>query len=43
MARRGAGVDKRPLGDVDYVYVWVDGVHLKVRLGDDKVCLLDSE
>jgi len=31
---------KRRLGDVDYVYVWVDGVHLKVRLGDDKVCLL---
>jgi transposase-like protein len=25
---------------VDYVYVWVDGIHLKVRLEQDKVCLL---
>ena len=24
----------------DYVYVWVDGIHLKVRLEQDKVCLL---
>lgn len=31
---------KRPLGDVDYVYLWVDGIHLKVRLDTDKVCLL---
>jgi putative transposase len=22
------------------VYVWVDGIHLKVRLEQDKVCLL---
>jgi len=30
----------RPLGEVDYVYCWVDGIHLKVRLQQDKVCLL---
>jgi len=30
----------RPLTDTDYVYVWVDGIHLKVRLDQDKVCLL---
>jgi transposase-like protein len=31
----------RSLADVDYVYVWVDGVHFKVRLGDDrKLCCL---
>jgi hypothetical protein len=28
------------LKDTDYVYVWVDGIHLKVRLEADKVCLL---
>jgi putative transposase len=32
--------DKRSLKDTDYVYVWVDGIHLKVRLEADKVCLL---
>jgi transposase-like protein len=31
---------KRSLAEVDYVYVWVDGIHLKVRLEQDKVCLL---
>jgi pimeloyl-ACP methyl ester carboxylesterase len=31
---------KRSLNDTDYVYVWVDGIHLKVRLEADKVCLL---
>jgi len=30
----------RSLKDTDYVYVWVDGIHLKVRLEQDKVCLL---
>jgi transposase-like protein len=30
----------RSLHGVDYVYVWVDGIHLKVRLEQDKVCLL---
>ena len=31
---------KRSLRDVDYVYVWVDGIHVKVRLDTDKICLL---
>lgn len=30
----------RSLAEVDYVYVWVDGIHLKVRLEQDKICLL---
>jgi transposase-like protein len=31
----------RSLKDVDYVYVWVDGVHVNVRLGEkDRLCLL---
>jgi putative transposase len=28
------------LAGTDYVYLWVDGIHLKVRLEQDKVCLL---
>ncbi len=32
--------NSRSLKDTDYVYVWVDGIHLKVRLEQDKVCLL---
>ncbi len=32
--------NKRSLAETDYVYVWVDGIHLKVRLEQDKVCLL---
>ena len=35
-----AAFGKRSLADVDYVYLWVDGIHLKVRLEADKVCLL---
>ena len=32
---------KRDLSGVDYVYVWVDGIHVNVRLGDqDRLCLL---
>ena len=30
----------RSLAEVDFVYLWVDGIHLKVRLDADKVCLL---
>ena len=30
----------RDLSSVDYVYVWVDGIHLKVRLEQEKLCLL---
>jgi transposase-like protein len=31
---------KKSLRGTDYVYLWVDGIHLKVRLEQDKVCLL---
>jgi putative transposase len=31
---------QRDLSGVDYVYVWVDGIHVRVRLGADKLCLL---
>jgi hypothetical protein len=30
----------RDLSGVDYVYLWVDGIHLKVRLEQEKLCLL---
>jgi len=30
----------RSLAGTDYIYCWVDGIHLKVRLEQDKVCLL---
>jgi transposase-like protein len=30
----------RDLSDVDYVYLWADGVHLGVRLEEEKLCLL---
>lgn len=30
----------RSLADVDFVYLWVDGIHLNVRLEQDKLCLL---
>ena len=32
--------NSRSLAGTDYVYLWVDGIHLKVRLAQDKVCLL---
>jgi putative transposase len=28
------------LSSTDYVYLWVDGIHLKVRLEQEKLCLL---
>jgi len=30
----------RDLSGTDYVYLWVDGIHLKVRLEQTKLCLL---
>lgn len=30
----------RDLGSVDYVYVWADGIHVNIRLEEDKLCLL---
>jgi putative transposase len=31
---------ERDLSGADYVYVWVDGIHFKVRLDQDRVCTL---
>ena len=31
---------QRDLSDVDYVYLWADGVHLNIRLDEEKLCLL---
>jgi putative transposase len=31
---------KRDLSGVDYVYTWVDGIHVNIRLEEDKLCLL---
>ncbi len=31
---------RRDLQEVDYVYVWVDGVHFRVRLEEDRLCTL---
>jgi transposase-like protein len=31
---------RRDLSDSHYVYVWVDGIHVNVRLQDDRLCLL---
>jgi transposase-like protein len=30
----------RDLSGIDYVYVWADGIHVNIRLGEDKLCLL---
>jgi transposase-like protein len=30
----------RDLSEVDFVYVWADGIHLKVRLEETKACVL---
>ncbi len=35
-----AAFNRRLLKDTDYFYCWVDGIHLNVRLEQDKVCLL---
>lgn len=35
-----AAFNNRSLAESDYVYMWVDGIHVKVRLEQDKVCLL---
>jgi transposase-like protein len=31
---------ERDLSDVDYVYLWVDGIHVNIRLEEHKLCLL---
>ena len=30
----------RDLSQADYVYLWADGIHLDIRLGEGKLCLL---
>ena len=35
-----AAFGRRDLSGTDDVYLWVDGIHLKVRLEQDKLCLL---
>jgi len=35
-----AAFGSRDLSGTDYVYLWVDGIHLKVRLEQTKLCLL---
>jgi len=30
----------RDLSGVDYVYVWADGIHVTIRLADERLCLL---
>ena len=40
MARRSPDFAARDLSGSDYVYLWVDGIHLKVRLEQTKQCLL---
>jgi len=31
---------ERDLSGVDYVYPWVDGIHVNIRLEEHKLCLL---
>jgi transposase-like protein len=35
-----AAFGRRDLSDTDYVYLWVDGIYLKVRLEQTNLCLL---
>ncbi|CAI7978764.1 transposase [Frankia sp. Hr75.2] len=30
----------RDLSGVDYVYIWADGIHVNIRLDEDRLCLL---
>jgi transposase-like protein len=32
--------NQRGLSGVDYVYVWADGIHVNIRLDEEKLCLL---
>jgi putative transposase len=32
--------NERDLSSVDYVYVWADGIHVGIRLDEEKLCLL---
>jgi putative transposase len=35
-----AAFGERDLSKLDYVYVWADGVHLRIRPGESKACVL---
>ncbi len=35
-----AGFQRRDLSQVDYVYLWADGVHFNIRLEEDRLCCL---
>lgn len=35
-----AGFRRRDLSAEDYIYVWVDGVHFRIRLEEDRLCTL---
>src|SRR5947209_4759353 len=35
-----AAFAQRDLSSVDYVYLWADGIHLNIRLDEEKLCLL---
>jgi transposase-like protein len=32
--------NERDLSNVDFVYMWADGIHVNIRLDEDKLCLL---
>ena len=38
--REHAEFQRRDLSELDYVYVWVDGVHFRIRLEEDRLCTL---
>ncbi|MBO0883011.1 MAG: hypothetical protein J2P17_22285, partial [Mycobacterium sp.] len=40
LIRWPARIAARDLSNVDYVYVWADGIHVNVRLEEGKLCLL---
>jgi putative transposase len=35
-----AAFRRRDLGDRDYVYVWADGIHFRIRLEEERLCTL---
>ena len=38
-----AAFARRDLSGVDYVYIWVDGIHFNVRLEEERLCALVIE
>jgi len=33
-------INARDLSGVDYVYMWADGIHVNIRLEQERLCLL---